>query len=262
MNDADFLEHVADRLRGLDGVVAVTLGGSRAEGTNRPDSDWDFSIYYRGSFDPQSLRDIGWPGTVSDLGGWSSIPDGVFNGGAWLTIDGRTCDVHYRDLDVVERVIALADEGRFTIEPLTFHLAGLPSYIVMAELSTRRVLAGDVPTVTYPDALRASAAQTWWRLAEFEFDYAARYHATAGRLTQCIGETARAVTCAAHATVAARGIWVTNEKQLFARAGFEGVDALLSEMTSDDVALAEAVEAVHAWCRDAVATSAAPGSPA
>ena len=43
----------------------VSLGGSRAEGTNRPDSDWDFSLYYRGRFDPQTLRDIGWPGAVS-----------------------------------------------------------------------------------------------------------------------------------------------------------------------------------------------------
>jgi predicted nucleotidyltransferase len=27
--------------------MAVALGGSRAAGTQRPDSDWDFSLYYR-----------------------------------------------------------------------------------------------------------------------------------------------------------------------------------------------------------------------
>ena len=70
--------------------------GPRAH--NRPDSDWDFSVYYRGRFEPQSLRDIGWPGEVSEIGGWGG---GVFNGGAWLEIDGRRSDVHYRDLDVV-----------------------------------------------------------------------------------------------------------------------------------------------------------------
>jgi hypothetical protein len=61
MDDGAFLAHVADQLGGLPTVRAVSLGGSRAEGTNRPDSDWDFSLYYRGHFDPQTLRDIGWP---------------------------------------------------------------------------------------------------------------------------------------------------------------------------------------------------------
>jgi hypothetical protein len=86
VEDGAFLAHVAARLGDLPTVRAVTLGGSRAEGTNRPDSDWDFSLYYRGRFDPQTLRDIGWPGAVSEIGGWGG---GVFNGGAWLEIDGR-----------------------------------------------------------------------------------------------------------------------------------------------------------------------------
>jgi hypothetical protein len=93
VDDHAFLDHVAGRLASLPGVAAVTLGGSRAAGTHRPDSDWDFGIYYRGHFDPQALRDLGWPGEVSEVGGWSP---GVFNGGAWLEIDGRRCDVHYR----------------------------------------------------------------------------------------------------------------------------------------------------------------------
>lgn len=52
MDDTDFLDHVAGQLYGLPDVEAVTLGGSRAQGTNRPDSDWDFAIYYRGHFSP------------------------------------------------------------------------------------------------------------------------------------------------------------------------------------------------------------------
>jgi predicted nucleotidyltransferase len=59
VDDDAFPAYVADRLAGLPGVRAVTLGGSRAEGTHRPDSDWDFSVYYRGHFDPQDLRDTG-----------------------------------------------------------------------------------------------------------------------------------------------------------------------------------------------------------
>ena len=38
-NDVDFPGYVADRLAGLPTVEAVALGGSRAAGTHRPDSD-------------------------------------------------------------------------------------------------------------------------------------------------------------------------------------------------------------------------------
>ncbi len=48
----------------------------------------------------------------------------MFNGGAQLEIDQRRTDVHYRDLDVIDAEIAASLEGRFRIEPLTFHLAG------------------------------------------------------------------------------------------------------------------------------------------
>src|ERR1700678_263118 len=160
VDDDAFLLHVGDRLAGLPAVEAVTLGGSRAEGTHRPDSDWYFSIYYRGLFDPQTLRDIGWPGEVSEIGGWSN---GVFNGGAWLEIDGRRADVHYRDLDTVDREMAAPREGRFSTEPLMFHLAGIPSYLVLAELAVKQVLRGQLPTPEYPAALRQRAPQVWWR---------------------------------------------------------------------------------------------------
>jgi len=84
--DEDFLDQVSAELATLPGVSAVGLGGSRAQGTHRADSDWDLGIYYRNSFDPQQLRDIGWPGQVFELGAWGG---GIFNGGAWLEIDGR-----------------------------------------------------------------------------------------------------------------------------------------------------------------------------
>jgi predicted nucleotidyltransferase len=56
---------VADSLIRLPGAVGVALGGSRAEGTSRPDSNWDFSIYYRGTFDPDDVRAL--DDVVADL---------------------------------------------------------------------------------------------------------------------------------------------------------------------------------------------------
>jgi hypothetical protein len=245
VDDDAFPAHVAERLGGLPGVAAVTLGGSRAEGTHRPDSDWDFSLYYRGHFDPQALRDIGWPGEVFEVGAWSK---GVFNGGAWLEIDGRRTDIHYRDLDVIDQEIAASQEGRFSIEPLMFHLAGIPSYLVLAELSVKRVLRGELPTPEYPAALRRRAREVWWGRANATFGYAREYPARQGRLTQCAGLVAQAASQAAHAVLAARGEWITNEKTLLTRAGLRQVDEFIADARPDAEALSDIVDKSRTAC--------------
>ncbi|GAA1429819.1 hypothetical protein GCM10009601_45980 [Streptomyces thermospinosisporus] len=186
--DDVFLDTTADRLAALPGVLAVTLGGSRAQGTERPDSDWDLAIYYRGPFDPGDLRAVGWQGEVSEIGGWGG---GVFNGGAWLTIDGRRVDVHYRDLDVVEHQLAEAERGRFRVEPLLFHLAGIPTYLLVAELAVNRVLRGELPRPDgYPPALRRSAPPRWYGTATATLAYAKAGHAPKGAVTQVAGSIA------------------------------------------------------------------------
>ncbi|WP_223881467.1 nucleotidyltransferase domain-containing protein [Nesterenkonia ebinurensis] len=187
MTDHAFLQRVCAILADLPDVHAVTLGGSRAQGTAHPDSDWDLGIYYRGDFDPQHLREIGWDGEVSEIGGWGG---GVFNGGAWLSIEGRKVDVHYRDLDVVEDQIDRAGRGEFDIEPLMFHLAGIPTYLVVAELAIGRTLHGKLPSIeTYPDLLRQSAAQRWAGMGDLTLSYAQHNHAPAGRVTASLGSS-------------------------------------------------------------------------
>jgi predicted nucleotidyltransferase len=246
---AGFLDDVADRLAALPGVRAVTLGGSRAQGTNRPDSDWDLAVYYRGDFEPQALRDIGWEGEVSEVGGWST---GVFNGGAWLRVDGRPVDVHYRDLDVVEHEITEARHGRFRVEPLMFHLAGIPSYLLVAELAVNQVLRGELPRPSYPPALRRHAPPVWWGNASFTLSYAEANHATYGRLAQCAGLMAQAASQAAHAVLAARGQWITNEKQLLTNAGLREVDSILADLRPDPDRLRASVGDVRSLCERAV----------
>ncbi|WP_247694011.1 nucleotidyltransferase family protein [Streptomyces sp. B93] len=243
-DEADFLTTVTARLAGLPGVRGVTLGGSRAQGTHRPDSDWDMAVYYRGAFDPDDLRALGWDGEVSEIGGWGG---GVFNGGAWLTVEGRRLDVHYRDLDVVERVMAEAEVGRFRVEPLMFHLAGIPTYLLMAELAINQVLYGELPRpVGYPAALRATAPGRWYGTATATLAYARAGHAPKGAVTQVAGAIALAATQTAHAVLAGRGEWVTNEKGLIARAGLGAVDGLVGTLTADPRALADAVDAAEA----------------
>lgn len=210
MDDAKFPGYVAERLSSVPGVMAVALGGSRAAGTQRPDSDWDFSLYYRGRFEPHDLRALGWPGEISRIGGWGG---GVFNGGAWLRADGRPVDVHYRDLDEVEWHLAEAIEGRFRIERLLFHLAGVPTYIVVAELAVNVVLYGGLPSPgSYPDRLRQAAHERWLADARHTLGYA-------------------------------RGEWITNEKALLDRAGFRRADEVLGGLTADPLSLVAAVDA-------------------
>lgn len=50
------IEDMADRLVEVPGVVGVLLGGNRARGEDRPESDWDLGVYYRGNLDLAALR--------------------------------------------------------------------------------------------------------------------------------------------------------------------------------------------------------------
>ena len=134
------MEHLAERLAAIPGVVAVTLGGSRATGTAVEASDWDFGLYYRGGLDPADITALGWPGRVFAPGAWGTI----VNGGAWLTVDGARVDLIYRDLDEVLRWTAAAGDGRFEIRREVGYVAGIATYILAGELALGRVLAGDL----------------------------------------------------------------------------------------------------------------------
>lgn len=238
LTDEMFLDEVAERLAALPAVRAVTLGGSRAQGTHTPDSDWDLAVYYRGGFDPADLRAVGWEGEVSEISEWGG---GVFNGGAWLTIDGRRVDVHYRDLDVVEHELAESRLGRFRWEPLMFHLAGIPSYLVVAELALNQVLRGALPRPEYPEALRETAPPVWRGRAALTLRYASAAYVGRGQATEVAGAVATAALETAHAVLAARGEWATNEKRLLQRAGLRGIDTIVAGLRPEPAVLAEAV---------------------
>ena|SRR5689334_12095405 len=99
----DLIGDLVERVRGIDGVAAVVLGGSRARNTHTAESDIDLGIYY----DPaaqldiimlgrvaQAVDDAHRPGLVTAIGGWGPW----INGGGWLTVRGIAVDFLYRDL--------------------------------------------------------------------------------------------------------------------------------------------------------------------
>jgi Nucleotidyltransferase domain len=55
------MEWLADRLAEVQGVVPVALGGSRAQGTELLDSDWDFGLYHEDTIDPDEIHALDIP---------------------------------------------------------------------------------------------------------------------------------------------------------------------------------------------------------
>ena len=251
MDDDALCLHVVERVASVAGVEAVVLGGSRARGVHRPDSDWDFGVYYRGSLDTQGIRAIGWEGQVFEPGDWGG---GVFNGGAWLQIGGRRVDLIYRDLDEVERRIAEAEAGNFSVERLSFYVAGIPTYTVVGELSGNRVLFGALPRVVYPVALSDAARERWHTDAVQHLDYTRRACAATGDVVATAGNLSRTVLCEAHSRMAARRDWVLNEKGLAEKAGLGGAASTLAALGTTVEALMDACDAVGA----AIDTGGAP----
>jgi hypothetical protein len=229
---------MADRLANIPGVEAVALGGSRALGTERDDSDWDFGLYYRGSIDPADVRALGFEGEVTAPGAWAY----PMNGGAWLTVDGTRVDLLYRDLNDVARWTRAAERGEWELFRMPGYLAGFPSYTLAAELAVGVPLVGSLPRPSFPSALRDVAPGRWRSEAEFAIARAAD-HASRDDAAACVGKLAFAALAEAHARASEAGSWVINEKGLVRRCGLESVDAALRtpRPTHDLVLLVERI---------------------
>src|SRR5438309_1432952 len=118
---------LVDVLASMPGAVAVALGWSRALASSDSGSDWDLGLYYRGEIDLSALAARG---TVFPPGSWGRL----MNGGAWLRCGGEKIDVILRDLEVVEHWSRRAENGEFERDALLGYLAGVPTYILSAEL--------------------------------------------------------------------------------------------------------------------------------
>jgi Nucleotidyltransferase domain len=212
-NTGGFAEEIADRLAPIPGVVAVTLGGSRAQGTHRPDSDWDFGLYYRGSIDPNDVRALGFPGEVTAPGDWAY----PMNGGAWLTIGGQKVDLLYRDVADVDRWTAEAEQGRWELFRMPGYLCGMGSYVLAGEVALGRVLAGALPAVEFPEHLAERGPEKWRWEASFVLQQA-EAHARREDVAACVGKACVAIVAEAHARLMARRIWALNDKGVVARA--------------------------------------------
>ncbi|TXS68106.1 DUF4037 domain-containing protein [Streptomyces sp. sk2.1] len=260
---------MASRLVGLPGIRAVALGGSRARGTHRPDSDWDLGLYYRGTPDVAALTALaaeaqGAPAEVAGPGGWGPWVDG----GTWLRVDGVAVDWILRDLDRVEAVWEGCREGRFEVGVQPGHPLGFWSPAYPGEVAMGRVLADPRGELTdlqertrhYPEPLRTALVEAAWE-ADFSVA-AARKSAPAGDTLHVALCLSRAFGVLAQSLHAHHRVWCLNEKGATAAAaalpdtpaGYaDRVDAVLRGL--DGAAVERAAELVRE-----VRSAIAPGA--
>lgn len=239
------VRELAERLIEIPGVVAVTLGGSRAGGSSHPDSDWDFGLYYREAIRADDVRALGFEGTVVEPGAWGRL----VNGGGWLTVEDQRVDLLYRDLDVVRHWLDEAQAGRYEVDQVEGYVAGMATYVLAGELALAELLAGELPRPEFPDALRQAAPARWRRSAGFSLaiaDTAAARH----DVVSCAGLLAKAAIEAAQAALAERGEWALNEKAIVRRAALGArVEAVMAAPGDRPFELSRAVTAMRGALR-------------
>ncbi|MFF4166357.1 nucleotidyltransferase domain-containing protein [Streptomyces sp. NPDC001741] len=216
---------MAARLVRVPGIEAVALGGSRARGTHRPDSDWDLGVYYRGTPDAAALASLasefqGTPVEVAAPGGWGPW----VNGGAWLTVDGVAVDWILRDLDRVESVWSDCRDGRYEVGTQAGHPLGFWSPCYVGEVALGKVLADPDGRLTvlqkaarvYPEPLRRALTEAAWE-ADFSVA-AARKSAPAGDTLHVALCLSKAFGVLAQSLHAHHRVWCLNEKGALAAA--------------------------------------------
>jgi predicted nucleotidyltransferase len=273
----ELAREVAARIGALDGVVAVTLGGSLARGRADERSDVDLGLYYDPArpFSVERLRalatelDDRHAPEVVGLGEWGPW----INGGAWTVVHGVKVDLLYRDLGLVDRVLDDCAAGRTTCAYQPGHPHGFHSHSYAGEVHhglalhdpTGALAARQGRTSPYPPALRRELVRRYLWEADFAVATAAGA-AGRGDLAYVSGCLFRAVACLVQVLFALNGRWFLNEKGAVAEAaefprtppGFAAaVDATLGGLGPDPARLAAALEAtaaltatVRGRCRD------------
>lgn len=229
----DSATKLAEALVSVPGVIGVVLGGSRARGRERPESDVDFGLFYdsatfewpiaadvmREHDDAKSPRGLAPPGA---WGPW-------MNGGAWLRVGGVAVDVLLRDAGFVEGIANDARRGVFSSNYLPGFPHAFHSFVLLGEVFHNVPLTGDDARLRalrervdpYPEELRQAIAD--------RFLYEARFSALLLRKIEARDEAVhpaglahRCAMCMVQTLFALNRTYLVNEKgAVEVAAGFE-----------------------------------------
>ncbi|GAB6085151.1 nucleotidyltransferase domain-containing protein [Alkaliphilus crotonatoxidans] len=216
---------VKNRLKDIKGVEGIVLGGSRARGTHRPDSDIDIGIYYDESvgIDIKELNDA-----ASELDDERRsniiVPPGAWgewiNGGGWLVIEGNHVDFILRDIKRVEGVIQDCSQGKITAHYHTGHPHAYINAMYMGELSISRILydaKGQLlqmqgKTKSYPPKMKKAVIDYFMFEAGFSHMFAAD-NGGKDDLYYVAGHVVRSVSCLNQVIFALNEQYCINEKK-------------------------------------------------
>lgn len=268
---AELCERVAARLRKIDGIEAVALGGSWSRGTARADSDIDLGLAYDGDHPfsivelaeaARELDDRHLDGLVTRIGEWGP---GV-NGGGWLLIGGNHVDFLYRDLNRVREVIERCAAGQPDAVYQLGHPMGFQNQIYVGETHFCRPIFDRNGKLTrlkamvaqYPEKMRAALVRKHLFDSAFHVEIAAKPAARADIMyvSNCLATATGFMMLVLNAL---NRRFYLNEKGAFLESGgfeirparfHDRVAKILGAIGSDASALTESIEAMREAHRD------------
>ncbi|HJF69067.1 nucleotidyltransferase domain-containing protein [Staphylococcus kloosii] len=226
MNAVDHtIQKIVEEISGLPGVVGVVLGGSRAKGNHRADSDIDIGIYYdetqgfnTDNIEKAALKinDEKKDDLITSLGDWGEW----INGGGWLLVNGYHVDLIFRNIKKVNEVIKDCLSGKVTIHYQTGHPHGFLNVMYMGELNICKILADPQnklielknKTFPYPPKVKQSITQFFAFEASFSFMFI-EDNINKNDISYIMGHLFRCISCLNQVIFAKNEIYCINEKK-------------------------------------------------
>ncbi|MBD2021149.1 nucleotidyltransferase domain-containing protein [Leptolyngbya sp. FACHB-36] len=262
---------ITQRLQQVNGIEAITLGGSRARGTHHAGSDIDLGLYYQGDrpldiaaiaqiaadIDDQHRTEI-----ITSIGEWGPW----INGGGWLVVQGIPVDFLYRDLQKVATVIDQCHAGEIQIDYQPGHPQGFASYIYLAEVALGKPLWDPngtftklkARTIPYPRSLQTTIVTKFLWEAKFSVQIA-RKSVARRDVTYAAGCSFRAVMCLTQTLFALNEQYWMNEKGAVAIAAtfpyapteFQSrIHQVFSDLTDTSEAIAQVINILDALVQE------------
>ena len=228
MTIENILKKISRELKPIQGIVGVVLGGSRARGTDRPNSDIDIGIYYDESlgFDTNEVSKVATKlddehreNLVTNLGEWGEW----INGGGWIIVDGYHVDLIFRDIKRVSQVIDECTSGIVSTHYHTGHPHAYINAMYMGEISICRILVDKTnqivklksKTIPYPKALKEAIVSYFMFEANFSLMFA-KDNIDKDDIYYVVGHCFRAISCLNQVLFAKNEEYCINEKKAVA----------------------------------------------